>query len=979
MVGQTLSHYRILKKLGAGGMGEVYLAHDTKLDRSIALKILPSKFASDQDGMRRFIREAKAASAINHANVAHIYEIGDAEGIHFIAMEYVEGQTLASRLHNGPLQPAEVVRAGAQIAAALEEAHRKGIIHRDLKPANIILSPSGQIKLLDFGLAKVTLSGDPNLSSALSTLTKTDLGMVMGTLPYMSPEQLRGDPLDHRTDLYSLGVTLYELSTGQLPSQGKTAIEMADAILHKECPSAEQSNKNIPRDLAKVISKMLAKSPDSRYQDAAEVRSDLDLLGHRDETAKSSLQTLRRRSVAITAAVLIVALLSFVGWMFYHESRARWARNVAVPQVIQLADHGKYAEAVPLALKAERFIPNDPILQRLWSTISTMITIQTEPPGAEIFMKEYRAVENEWKSVGHSPIERMRIPAGYFRWKISKPGFATIDCVAPKAFYEGEGTRGNEITLQFTLNPEQAIPQAMVRIPGGEYFALGSRFQSVKEIKFEDYWMDRYEVTNKEFKKFVDGGGYQKSQYWKQPFLKDGHELSWKEAMVFFHDSTGRAGPLDWEVGQYPEGKADYPVTGVSWYEAAAFAEFAGKSLPTIYHWDYAAGTPMCFLIAPLSNFSGSAPHPAGSVRSMSPFGTYDMAGNVKEWCWNGTTEGKRFILGGAFNEPEYLALESDQRFPFDRDRTFGFRCVKYGSAIPSALLNPLEENLRDYRKEKPVSDEVFEVFKGFYSYDKKDLNAKLESTKEERDWKKETVTFDAAYGNERMLLHLFLPKTSLPPYQTVIYFPGTWARWRTSSEKIEDDIGYLEYLDFLVRSGRAGACPIYKGTYERGGGSGSQPVNVDQERNQLIQEIKDVSRTIDYLETRSDIDKDRLVFYGYSWGGRVGPIVGAIEPRFRVVILAHGGLPLVKRAPEIDQINFAPRVKMPVLMIDGRYDHVAPVETSQKPLFNFLGTQPKDKLHLVFDGTHAVPRQDTIRAVLDWLDRYLGPVKPSS
>lgn len=981
MVGQVLSHYRILRKLGAGGMGEVYLAHDTKLDRSIALKILPSEFASDEEGMRRFVREAKAASAISHSNVAHVYEIGEAEGIHFIAMEYVAGETLASKVHNGPLSPHEIVRVGIQIASALEDAHNKGIIHRDLKPANVVLTPRGQVKLLDFGLAKVTLAGDPNLASVLSTFTKTELGSVMGTLPYMSPEQLRGEEVDQRTDIYSLGVTLYELSVGELPFQGKTAVELADAILHKECPAANRANKNIPPELVKIISKMVAKNADSRYQNAAEIQSDFEQISRKQRTPESWLQTLRKPSVAIPLAVIVLTLLSFIFWMSYQNSKTRWARDVAVPQIFQLADQGKYMEALALATKAESYIPNDPILKRLWPTISKLMTIRTEPAGAEIFMKEYKSVGKEWQSVGHSAIEKMRIPMGHFRWKISKPGFRTIYCVAPKAFYEGEGAHSDEITLRLNMDPEQSIPTGMVRIQGGQYVSLASRFLSVEGIELDDYWMDQYEVTNKEFKRFVDNGGYQKREYWKHPFIKDGQTLPWEEAILYFRDSAGRPGPLGWELGEFPQGQDDYPVTGVSWYEAAAYAEFAGKSLPTIYHWDYAAGTPMYSEIAHLSNFGGRAPHPAGSIRSMSPFGTYDMAGNVKEWCWNETTGGKRFILGGAFTEPEYLFIEGDHRAPFDRERTFGFRCVQYGSKsmISSTLLNTLEETLRDYRKEKPVSDDVFEVLKGFYSYERKDLNSKLESIKEERYWKKETITFDAAYGNERMIVYLFLPKNSLPPYQTVVYFPGSWARWRSSIENFEEDIGYREYLDFLVRSGRAAVCPIFKGTYERGGGPASETMTMDQTRNQIIQQMKDLSRTIDYLETRNDIEHDRLVYYGFSWGGRFGPIAGALEPRFRAMILAHGGFPLVKHPAEIDQVNFAPRVKMPVLMINGRFDHISPVESSQNPMFNLLGTPSKDKLHLLFDGGHTAPREDTVRSVLDWLDRYLGPVKSSA
>src|SRR5262245_47865410 len=210
MAGQSLGSYKILSRLGAGGMGEVYRARDTRLDRTVALKILPLGVAADAERMRRFVREAKAASALNHPNVATIYEIGQADGVNFIAMEYVEGQTLAARIDGHPLKISEIIEIGSQIADALDEAHGKGITHRDIKPANVMITPRGQVKVLDFGLAKITRALPP-ISSDISTQAKTEPGMVMGTVPYMSPEQALGREVDHRSDLFSLGVALYEM------------------------------------------------------------------------------------------------------------------------------------------------------------------------------------------------------------------------------------------------------------------------------------------------------------------------------------------------------------------------------------------------------------------------------------------------------------------------------------------------------------------------------------------------------------------------------------------------------------------------------------------------------------------------------------------------------------------------------------------------------------------------------------------------
>jgi len=215
-------------------MGEVYLAWDPRLDRTIALKILPTELASDPARIQRFVREAPAASALNHANVAHIYEIGQSGGLHFIAMEYVEGRTLADKISGHPLASAEILDIGIQVADALDEAHGKGITHRDIKPANLMLTSREQVKILDFGLAKVTQPAGQAMGSDISTVMKTETGVVMGTMHYMSPEQVLGKEVDHRSDIFSLGVVLYEMATGRLAFTGTSSSETMDRILHAQ-------------------------------------------------------------------------------------------------------------------------------------------------------------------------------------------------------------------------------------------------------------------------------------------------------------------------------------------------------------------------------------------------------------------------------------------------------------------------------------------------------------------------------------------------------------------------------------------------------------------------------------------------------------------------------------------------------------------------------------------------------------------------
>jgi serine/threonine-protein kinase len=292
--GFMLGHYRVLAKLGAGGMGEVWRARDTKLERDVALKILPREVAGDPERLRRFVTEARAASALNHPNVAHIYEIGEADGRHFIAMELVEGDSLALRIDKGPLAQSEVLELGRQISEALDAAHEKGITHRDIKPANIMITPRGQVKVLDFGLAKINRpAADDEATQAM-----TQPGVVMGTMRYMSPEQALGREVDHRTDLFSLGVVLYEMTTGKQPFAGPTAAQTLDRILHAQPPPVTGAGDRLRR----VIERCLEKDREKRYGSARELLA--ELRGRPPEV------TSRRRWWPLAAGALATAVVA---------------------------------------------------------------------------------------------------------------------------------------------------------------------------------------------------------------------------------------------------------------------------------------------------------------------------------------------------------------------------------------------------------------------------------------------------------------------------------------------------------------------------------------------------------------------------------------------------------------------------------------------------------------------------------------------
>ena len=379
LTGKSVGHYRIVSCLGKGGMGEVYRARDTKLDRTVALKILPADLSTDAERMRRFIREAKAASALNHPNVAHIYEIGEAEGLSFIAMEYVEGQTLAARINGQPLAVNEILEIGNQIADALDEAHGKGITHRDIKPANVMLNERGQVKVLDFGLAKIARQTSPDLASDISTLAKTASGVVMGTVPYMSPEQARGLEVDARADIWSLGVTLYETATGSLPFQGETQATLFDAILNRAPVSLAQLNPELPAELERIISKTLEKDGERRYQTAKGLLADLRRLKRDLDSGRTSVASappiparLSKRIWLASALAVTVIILAAGLWL--------WSRSAPpAPKILrsnQITRDGR--RKTGLVTDGQRLYFSEMV------DLGTFIPVQVSSAGGEI-------------------------------------------------------------------------------------------------------------------------------------------------------------------------------------------------------------------------------------------------------------------------------------------------------------------------------------------------------------------------------------------------------------------------------------------------------------------------------------------------------------------------------------------------------------------------------------------------------------------
>jgi eukaryotic-like serine/threonine-protein kinase len=925
--GDQIGPYQLEAELGHGGMGRVFRARDSRLGRVVAIKVIRSELASDEGFQRRFRREARTIATLNHPHVCAIYDIAEHEGCAYLVMEYVEGETLDKVLARRALSTNEVLAFATEMASALAAAHGHGIVHRDLKPGNIMVTPFGA-KVLDFGLAKEAARLDPHAETTLATAALTEPGRIAGTPDYMSPEQVGSKPLDARSDIFAAGVILYEMLNGRRPFRGTTDVETMAAILQVTPEPLSGRGRAIPHDLVDVVNRCLQKSPADRFASGSELQQ------------------------ALTASQPSKANASLAWWL---AACCAGLLVTAVPEIARLIQADRGLAALKLFRQAEQYAPASRSLIKVSEGVAARpVELDSSPSGATLYISDYTAAAgddlSEWERLGTTPLTVTQIPSwGYYRVRAVKSGYTTTDAIL-----------GGGNAFSITLPPAQQVPAGMVWIPP-------MSAPSSAGFALPGYWLSRYEVTNDQFKRFVDAGGYQKRQYWKEPIIKDGRTLSWQEAAAEFRDRTGRPGPSTWELSAFPAGAEKLPVAGVSWYEAAAYAEFAGESLPTLHEWNRAAGISVNANIVSLSNFGAQGPVAVGLRRGMSPFGSFDMAGNVKEWTATAVLN-ERYVLGGGWDEPPYAFSSRDARPPLSRDSTIGFRTIKRVDPPPADNFAQVPRVIQTLPE--PASDVEYRVFESLHRYESSPLDARTERVDSAQYWRRETVSFRAAYGNERVAAHLFLPGNASPPYQVVIVLGGVTI---TNVLRRVEDFDYP--FEFIVRSGRAVVIPVLSGTLERGPSPPNLPPS--QERERSLRWSSDIGRTLEYLDARADIDKQRIGLYAVSRGAAHAVRLLAVYPRFGAAVLSSGGLQMAQPA-EVNAWNFVPRVQAPVLMVNGRYDFIFPLDTNQNPLFRALGTKEPDKRHVLYDGGHRnlVTRPDLIGEVLDWFDRYLGPTQ---
>lgn len=710
------------------------------------------------------------------------------------------------------------------------------------------------------------------------------------------------------------------------------------------------------------------------------------------------------------ASIVAVNLLVIAGLGLVLKQRAnrKWADDSA-SRVEELTAAGRYAEAYDLAMQVIARRPSELRVSSLIREVSDDLSVFTKPAGAQVYLRRLGAGRMEL--IGVTPINHLRVARAEYILSLKKTGYAdfertvssalqrtlaivskkSLDVRAQQEMQDLQGSAVPTLTsepggirIQQELREASQLPHEMVAIPGGEYRLHNASRPTEASVHLDDYFIDKFEVSNRDFKAFVEAGGYRNRQFWEPVFFNAHGSMATQ-----FRDKTGLPGPRGWIGGTFPTGKEMYPVAGITWHEARAYCHFRGKDLPTLFQWEKAAKPPewtpfgVTFPwglfdpndIGKRANFDSAGIAPVNSFEfGMSHFGVYNSAGNAAEWIRNRYGDGYA-VAGGASNGPPYDFLNYRAYPALSSTATLGCRCALTAGSTPHDEAGmPLARD-RDAFHYRASTDREFKTSVAHYTFERTPLNAAILGATESGSWRREEISFDGRDG-QQMKAFLYLPKSANSPYQ-VIHYLGGGGLWfgLPVTEDIEGSARLAPYL----RAGRAVFVEILDGFNGRHTGKYSKTLanaefGSSEYRDGLISWIGDMQRGVDYLETRSDIDRQKIAFWNDSTYS-VGVLNAAINQRYSSVILvASGGLSttLSRLTADMNPFHFAPHIRAPKLVLNGRYDDWCP-ETSVRPFFGLLQA-PKKRLQ--FEGAHMPPPEIAVPIINSFLDETLGPVR---
>jgi dienelactone hydrolase len=668
--------------------------------------------------------------------------------------------------------------------------------------------------------------------------------------------------------------------------------------------------------------------------------------------------------------IIVTILLGALFVYYFQKGKSdKSLLNEKLPEIVQAYDKDEFALVYKETKELLDAGNTNSIVQSYYEKVTEAVAILTEPSGVQVYFSYLNDSTNTWYSLGKTPLENVRVPGSRLQWKFSINGNDYFE-IAHTYYIKNDYNN-------FILPNNNEILNNHVLFLGGKKPLTYPGIDHLPAVEIGPYSMSKFEVTNKEFKEFVDQGGYSNVEFWDFPYSFGNEELTFDSTIKTFIDKHGQFGPAEWSYGNYPEGQENFPVTGISWFEARAYAKFKNLSLPNLYQWANAAMLSGSSSFVPKSNFSKNQLVEVGSLDNQNQNLIYDIAGNAREWVINSTNETntQKGILGGGYEDDPYYFNDYYGQNILDRSSSNGMRLVQNlssdlkSSSVPE---NPVAIATRDFLNEETVSNDVFEIFKEQYNYADKPLNPKLIP----QDISSGTLRIDrfeisSPYEDNGVLPgYVFYDSNQKKPLKPIILFPGSEAIHLTNIDYSLKS--RLKRYNYLLSEGYAVFLPMFLSTYERVDELKSDyPDESEFYKDHMIKWGKEYKRTIDYIFSRDDMDHDNLSYYGTSWGGYMANILLAIDDRVQCAVLYVAGLSFQKSKKEVEAYHYTSRITMPVLMLNGEFDQFFPLETSQIPMFKLLKTKSEDKKHFVSKTGHFVPADVLIKEHLGWLKKY--------